>query len=46
MAYTSDLSRREYMILIALLIPTLVLGLLPNIVLNDLHYSVSTLLYV
>lgn len=41
----TDLTRREFAILLTLLIPTLALGLFPNIVLNDLHYSVSTLLY-
>lgn len=45
LSYTTDLSRREFVILLALLIPTLALGILPNVILNDLHYSVSTLLY-
>lgn len=40
-----DVTRREYMILLSLLIPTFVFGIWPNIILNDLHYSVSTLLY-
>lgn len=42
---TSDLSRREFMLLFSLLIPTVVLGVFPNIVLTNLHFSVSTLLY-
>lgn len=41
-----DLTRREYMVLLSLLIPTYVFGIWPNIILNDLHYSVSTLLYI
>lgn len=43
---TTDVTRREYMVLLTLLIPTIVFGIWPNIILNDLHYSVSTLLYV
>jgi NADH-ubiquinone oxidoreductase chain 4 len=42
---TNDLSRREFMLLFSLLIPTVVLGVFPNIILNNLHFSVSTLLY-
>lgn len=42
---TNDLTRREYMVLLVLLIPTIAFGLWPNVILNDLHYSVSTLLY-
>lgn len=45
LSYTNDVTRREYMVLLALLIPTFVFGVWPNIILNDLHYSVSTLLY-
>lgn len=46
LAYATDVTRREYMVLLSLLIPTFVFGIYPNIILNDLHYSVSTLLYV
>lgn len=46
LSYANDVTRREYMILLSLLIPTFVFGIYPNIILNDLHYSVSTLLYV
>ena len=42
---TSDISRREFTLLLALLIPTVVFGVFPNIILNSLHSSVSTLLY-
>jgi NADH:ubiquinone oxidoreductase subunit 4 (chain M) len=40
-----DITRREFHILITLLILTVLLGILPNIILNGLHYSVSTILY-
>jgi NADH-ubiquinone oxidoreductase chain 4 len=42
---TKDVSRREFMLLLTLLIPTLVLGVFPNTILNTLHLSVTTLLY-
>jgi len=41
-----DLNRREYYMLISLLIPTLVFGILPNVLLTPLHVSVTSLLYV
>jgi NADH-ubiquinone oxidoreductase chain 4 len=41
-----DIHRREYYLLISLLIPTIVFGLLPNVILNTLHSSVSSLLYI
>jgi NADH-ubiquinone oxidoreductase chain 4 len=40
-----DVNRREFMILISLLIPTILLGIFPNIILDSLHVSVSTLLF-
>ena len=40
-----DINRREFNLLIALLIPTIVLGILPNVILDSLHISISTLLY-
>jgi NADH-ubiquinone oxidoreductase chain 4 len=40
-----DINRREYYLLISLLIPTVVFGILPNVLLNSLHTSVSALLY-
>lgn len=40
-----DISRREYYLLIALLIPTVVLGIFPNIILDSLHSSITALLY-
>lgn len=44
LGYTSDISRREFMVLLPLLIATFMFGIFPNIILTDLHYSVSTLL--
>jgi len=40
-----DINRREYSLLISLLIPTIVFGILPNVLLNPLHISSSALLY-
>lgn len=41
-----DITRREFIVLITLLIPTLILGIYPNIILDSLHVSVTSLLYV
>nr|YP_009504219.1 NADH dehydrogenase subunit 4 [Lactifluus hygrophoroides]AWX52944.1 NADH dehydrogenase subunit 4 [Lactifluus hygrophoroides] len=40
-----DISRREFNLLITLLIPTVLLGIFPNVILDGLHFSISTLLY-
>lgn len=40
-----DISRREFIILISLLIPTVLLGIFPNLLLDTLHVSISQLLY-
>lgn len=40
-----DISRREFNLLLTLLIPTVLLGIFPNVILDGLHFSVSTLLY-
>jgi NADH-ubiquinone oxidoreductase chain 4 len=40
-----DITRREFNLLIALLIPTIILGIFPNVILDSLHISVSPLLY-
>jgi NADH-ubiquinone oxidoreductase chain 4 len=40
-----DINRREFILLTSLLIPTVLLGIFPNIVLDTLHASVTTLLY-
>lgn len=43
--YVSDINRREYIIIIPLLFITILLGIFPNIVLDHIHMSVSTLMY-
>lgn len=40
-----DLNRREFILLITLLVPTIILGIFPDVVLETLHSSVSSLLY-
>nr|QKS32141.1 NADH dehydrogenase subunit 4 [Sphaerobolus stellatus] len=41
-----DLDRREFILLFSLLVPTLLLGIFPNVVLEALHLPLSTLLYI
>ena len=41
-----DINRREFVLLLSLLIPTFALGILPNVILDSLHTSVSSLLYI
>jgi NADH-ubiquinone oxidoreductase chain 4 len=40
-----DISRREFNILITLFFPTFLLGIFPNVILENLHFSVASLLY-
>jgi NADH-ubiquinone oxidoreductase chain 4 len=40
-----DINRREFYLLISLLIPTVIFGIFPNIILESLHTSVSSLLF-
>ena len=40
-----DINRREFTLLIVLLIPTLVFGILPNFILDNLHLFTSNLIY-
>jgi NADH-ubiquinone oxidoreductase chain 4 len=40
-----DISRREFNLLITLLLPTVLLGIFPNVILDGLHLSISSLLY-
>lgn len=42
---TPDLTKREFVMLIALLVPTVLFGIYPAPILDGLHYSVSTLIY-
>nr|QBM09667.1 NADH dehydrogenase subunit 4 [Dactylella sp.] len=45
LASYTDLNKREFTILLALVVFTVVLGIYPAIILDGLHYSVSTLIY-
>jgi len=40
-----DINRREFILLISLLLPTVIFGIFPNVILSSLHMSVSSLLY-
>ena len=40
-----DVNKREYCVLLVLVVLTIVLGVCPNIILDGLHYSASTLIY-
>jgi NADH-ubiquinone oxidoreductase chain 4 len=40
-----DLNRREYFLLISLLLPIVIFGILPNILLDSLHMSVTSLIF-
>jgi len=41
-----DINRREFMLLFTLLLPTIILGIYPNVILDSLHVSISSLLYL
>lgn len=45
LSYTTDISRREFMLLVPLLLTAVVFGIIPNVILGDLHVAVSQLLY-
>lgn len=45
-SFTVDITRRETMVLVTLILPVIVLGIAPNILINSLHRSVSGLLYL
>jgi NADH-ubiquinone oxidoreductase chain 4 len=40
-----DLNKREFMVLLTLVIPTVIFGIYPAPILDGIHYSVSTLIY-
>jgi NADH-ubiquinone oxidoreductase chain 4 len=40
-----DLNKREFYILLTLVVATVVFGIYPNMILDGLHYNVSTLIY-
>lgn len=41
-----DINRREYCLLLSLLVPTFLLGIYPNVILDSLHITTSSLLYI
>jgi NADH-ubiquinone oxidoreductase chain 4 len=43
--YIPDLNRREFFMLIVLVLFTILLGIYPSIILDGLHYYVYNLLY-
>lgn len=43
--YTTDLRRREFMVLLPFVFCMFLFGLFPNIILNDLHYTTSSILF-
>lgn len=43
--WTIDLTRREFIVLIPLIGLTIIFGIFPNIILTDLHHTVTLLLY-
>ena len=43
---TIDINKREFMLLLPLLISTVCFGFLPNFILNALHTTISSLIYV
>jgi NADH-ubiquinone oxidoreductase chain 4 len=45
LSVTADLSRREFYVLFPLIIFAYILGIFPNVILDSIHYSVSTILY-
>jgi NADH-ubiquinone oxidoreductase chain 4 len=45
LSVTNDVSRREFMLLLTLLIPVVILGVYPNVILNSLHLVASSLIY-
>ena len=40
-----DLDRREFIVLFTLLIPTVIFGIWPNLLLDPLHSSISEMIY-
>lgn len=40
-----DINKREFNLLLLLIIPTVILGIYPNIILDTLHINISNILY-
>lgn len=45
LSYTTDITRREFMLLFPMLFTAFLFGIMPNIILDDLHVSVTNVLY-
>jgi NADH-ubiquinone oxidoreductase chain 4 len=45
LSFTTDVTRREFMLMLPLLLVAVIFGIMPNIILNDLHVAVTQLLY-
>jgi len=45
LSYTTDITRREFMVVVPMLLAAFLFGIMPNIILTDLHVSVTQLLY-
>ena len=41
----SDITKREFFLLFILTLLTVIFGIFPSLILDDLHYSVSSLIY-
>ena len=44
-ANLADLNKREFRILLTLVVPTVIFGIYPAVLLDAIHYSVTTLIY-
>ena len=40
-----DVNKREFIMLLVLIMFTIILGIYPNTILDGIHYSVTTLIY-
>lgn len=45
LSFTTDITRREFMLMLPLLFVAFVFGVVPNLILGDIHVAVSDLLY-
>lgn len=43
--YPGDITRREFMLLLPLVICTVLVGVFPNVILENIHLSVSNLIF-
>ena len=43
--YVKDINRKEFHLLISLLIPTFLFGIFPNVILNTIHFTITTLVF-